>query len=77
MADNKFDLKGYYQDLARLFKSGPTFKQRVASKIVAPGAPHTPVGTARAFMKDANGMYSNMMASYRTIFKNGSLFCLC
>jgi len=67
MADNenkKFDLAAYYKDLARLFKSGPTFKQRVSSKVAAPGEPHAPVGTARAFMKDANGMYSNMMASY-------------
>lgn len=65
MADNnKFNLSTYYSDLTRLFKSGPVFRQRIASKIASSGQTGIPVGTARAFLKDTNSMYSNMMASY-------------
>lgn len=59
-----FDLKSYYQGIANLFKDGPVFKQKIANKVAQPGQTGTPVGTARAFMKDTNSMYSNMMTSY-------------
>jgi hypothetical protein len=62
--DSGFNLAAYYRDLINLFKGGPVFKQRIAAKIAAPGEKSTPVGTARAFMKDTNTMYSNMMSSY-------------
>lgn len=64
MADRVFNLRTYYKDIANLFRGGPVFKQRIANKVSAPGQTGTPVGTARAFMKDANSMYSNMMSSY-------------
>jgi hypothetical protein len=65
MAENdRFDPVAYYRDLVNLFKGGPVFKQRIAAKVTAPGERTTPVGTARAFMKDTNNMYSNMMSSY-------------
>lgn len=65
MADgNKFDFKKYYQDLEKLFKSGPVVRHRVANKIAAPGDVGVPVGTARAFLKHVNNAYSTALASY-------------
>lgn len=64
MADNDFDLKGYYGDLARLFKSGPVVRQRIANKIAAPGEIGVPIGTARAFLKHVNNSYTSALASY-------------
>jgi hypothetical protein len=65
MAENEnFDLRAYYKQLTNLFKTGNVFRQRVSAKISAPGQTGYPVGTARAFMKDTNSMYSNMMSSY-------------
>ena len=62
MAD--FDVKKYYDDLGRLFKSGPLVRHRVASKIAAPGEIGVPVGTARAFLKHVNNAYTSALASY-------------
>lgn len=66
MADNnkKFDIKSYYNDLTRLFKSGPVVRQRIANKIAAPGQVGIPVGTARAFLSNVNNSFASAMASY-------------
>jgi len=63
MAD-KVDLKKYYDDLNKLFKSGPLIKHRVANKIAAPGEVGVPVGTARAFLRHVNNAYTSALASY-------------
>lgn len=61
----KFDVKKYYDDLAKLFKSGgPMVRQRVASKVAAPGEVGMPIGTARAFLKHVNNSYTSALASY-------------
>jgi hypothetical protein len=60
----KFNIAAYYSDLVRLFKGGNVAYSRVSQKIAAPGQHHAPIGTAKAFLRDANSMYSNMMASY-------------
>jgi hypothetical protein len=59
-----FDLKKYYDDLSKLFKSGPMVRHRIASKIAAPGDVGTPIGTARAFLKHTNNAYTSALASY-------------
>jgi hypothetical protein len=62
MAD--FDIKKYYKDIDKLFKNGTVVRQRVASKIAAPGDSGVPVGTARAFLKHVNNSYTSALASY-------------
>ena len=64
MAEEKFNLRRYYKDFERLFKSGPVVRHRVANKIAAPGSVGVPVGTARAFLKHVNNSYSSTIASY-------------
>lgn len=59
-----FDVKKYYEDLGKLFKSGNIVRQRVASKIAAPGDVGVPIGTARAFLKHVNNAYTSALASY-------------
>ena len=62
--NNKFDIKKYYNDLARLFKSGPVVRQRIANKVAAPGQTGVPVGTARAFLSHTNNSFASAMSSY-------------
>lgn len=65
MAEPKFSLSRYYRDLSRLFKSGPIQKQKIASKIAAPGSsPGQPVGTARSFLSDTNAMYNSLVGNF-------------
>src|SRR3990167_7002624 len=67
MVENKkeFDIEKYYKNLSRAFKGGtPIFRQRVANKITPPGQAHSPVGSARAFLKSTTNLYSSQMASY-------------
>lgn len=66
MADNdgKFNVKRYYNDLSRLFKSGPVVRHRIANKVAAPGSVGVPIGTARAFLKHVNNSYASTIASY-------------
>jgi len=60
-----FDVKKYYDDLARLFKSGPQpGRQRIAHHIAAPGTPGVPVGTAKAFLRHVSNSYASTLASY-------------
>lgn len=61
----KFNLKNYYSNLTKVFKGNtPIVRARIANKIASQGQVGTPVGTARAFMKNVNTLYSNMMANY-------------
>lgn len=67
MADSKkeFDIERYYKNLSRAFKGGtPVFRQRIATKIMPPGQTHSPIGTARAFLKSTTNLYASQMASY-------------
>jgi len=65
MADDKFKfLNDYYKNLARLFRSGPVVKQRIANKIAPPGTSGTPIGTAKAFLRSNTSAYASQLASY-------------
>src|SRR3990167_7885026 len=57
-------IRSYYNDLSRLFKSGPVVRHRIANKIAGPGETGVPVGTARAFLKHVNNAYASTIASY-------------
>ena len=78
MADDKkeFDIEKYYKNLSRAFKGGsPVFRQRVANKITPPGQAHSPVGTARAFLKSTTNLYSSQLASYG-MYSRLARYCL-
>jgi hypothetical protein len=62
--NNRFNIKRYYDDLARLFKGGPVVRQRIANKIAAPGETGVPVGTARAFLSHVNNSVASAMSTY-------------
>ncbi len=65
MAETKFDIIQYYNNLKRLFSnSGPVVKRRVANNIAASNQQGEPIGTARAFFKSANNLYATQLASY-------------
>jgi len=65
MADDKLKwLNTYYRNLARLFRSGPVVKQRIANKIAPPGTSGMPIGTAKAFLRSNSSAYASQLASY-------------
>ena len=66
----KFDKKQYYDNIARLFKNGPKIRHRIASKIQAPGESGTPIGTAKAFLKNTSSLFSSQIAAYGTFNRN-------
>jgi hypothetical protein len=76
MADKKNWMNDYYDSLARLFKGGPTVRQRISNKVSAPGFAGVPVGTAKAFLRSSSSTYASQLASYRAIFETCEIFRL-
>ncbi len=60
-----FNIKAYYQNLARHFRNGPTVPQRVANKSAGPGEfVGSPIGTAAAYLRDSTNSFASHMAHY-------------
>lgn len=74
MAD-KGSIRNYYNDLKKLFSSGPVVRHRVANKVAGPGNVGVPVGTARAFLKHVNNAYASTIASYGS-YNRLARYCL-
>jgi hypothetical protein len=62
--EKKFDLRGYYNELSKLFRDDTPVRHRIGNKIAAPGEVGIPVGTARAFLRHVNNAYASALASY-------------
>jgi hypothetical protein len=61
----QFNIRAYYQNLARIFRQGPSVPQRIASRTAGPGEfVGTPIGTAAAYLHQSTSAYANHMAHY-------------
>jgi hypothetical protein len=60
-----FNIKAYYQNLARTFRQGPSVPHQIATKTQGPGEfVGSPVGTAAAYLRSSTNTFANHMSHY-------------